>query len=393
MTKKILAVLLAVVMVVAFAACGEKKEDTKKEESGEKVLVLGGIGPITGDYANYGLSVMRGAQIAVDELNANGGVNGWKVELKFEDSQADSDNAKAAYGRLLDAGMNVSLGGTFSGETSSIVTEAIQDDIMLITPSGSADTCIEGNDKAFRVCFYDSYQGAAAANYIADNNLADKVGVFYQADLNYSIGLYDSFKAQCAVRNIEIVEVQSFTSDTNANFDAQVDKLVDSGVKLVFMPIYAADASVFLNNAKNGTADAKFADGVYFFGADGLDGILGKVTDNPSTANNVLMLTPFAADNPDAAVQAFVNTYKAAWNVEPDQFAADGYDAVYVIKAAIEKAGCTSPEDCTGTKLAAAMTQITVNGITGTMTWGADGNTVKAALAVVYQDGVGSLLQ
>lgn len=377
MKKKVFTFVMALVMVCSLVACGDNGGGSEESET----IKIGGIGPLTGSYANYGISNNNGAKIAVEEINANGGINGKQVELQFEDSQGDPESAVNAYGKLMDWGMNVSLGGTFSGETASIVAAAKEDDMFLLTPTGSADGCIEGNDKAFRVCFYDSFQGTAAADYIKNNNLGTEVGIFYESDYDYSVGLYNSFVAQCEVNGITIKETQTFTTSTNTDFSTQINALVASGVKVVFMPIYAEEASTFLTQAKG-----KFADDVYFFGADGLDGILGKVEQDPTIANNVLMLTPFAADSTDEAVQSFVAKYQEAYGATPDQFAADGYDAVYVLKAAIEKAGSTS-----GEALAAVMTELTVDGITGIMTWTADGNTNKAASAILYFDGTGSL--
>ncbi len=374
--KKILCMMLALVMMACMVACGGAQGDNSDD-----VIKIGGIGPLTGSYANYGTSVRNGAKIAVDEINAAGGIDGKQIELLFEDSQADPESAVSAYGKLMDDGMDVSLGGVFSGETASITAAAVADDVLLLTPSGSADKAIEGNDKAFRVCFYDSYQGAAAANYIKDNEMATEVGVLYESDYDYSVGLYEAFVAECEKLDLSIVETQTFTTTTATDFSTQIDALVASGVKLVFMPIYAEEASTFLTQAKG-----KFASDVYFFGADGLDGILGKVEQDPSIADNVLMLTPFAADSEEANVKAFVEAYKKAYNATPDQFAADGYDAIYIIKAAIEAAGSTSGEE-----LAKTMTTLEYTGVTGSMTWGADGNTVKNASAILYKGGVGSL--
>ena len=380
--KKFLALALALVMMLSLVACGEQNEaPAEGGEQAAETLRIGGIGPLTGGYANYGISVKQGAEIAVAEINANGGINGQQVELSFQDSQGDPESAVNAYGKLMDWGMDVSLGGTFSGETASVVAAAAADDILVLTPSGSADAAIEGNDKAFRVCFYDSYQGVAAAEYIQDNGLATEVGVFYESDYDYSVGLYNSFKAKCEEIGLTIKETQTFTTTTNTDFSTQIDALVASGVKVVFMPIYAEEASTFLTQAQG-----KFGEDVYFFGADGLDGILGKVEQDVTIANNVLMLTPFAADAEDELVKNFVSAYEQAYSATPDQFAADGYDAVYVIKAAVEKAGTTS-----GEALAAAMTELEVVGTTGTMTWSADGNTSKPASAILYFDGVGSV--
>ena len=380
--KKFLCMMMAVLMVLAMAACGGEPANNGGNDTPDATTVkIGGIGPLTGAYANYGLSEKNGAELAVKEINEAGGIAGKQIELSYQDSQGESESAVNAYGKLMDWGMEVSLGCVLSGENASVVAAARDDDVLLITPSGSADKCIDGNDKAFRVCFYDSYQGAAAAQYIKDNNMVDTVGILYQSDNDYSVGLYNAFVAKCGELGITIAETQTFTSSTNTDFSTQVSALVSSGVKLVFIPLYAEEASTFLTQAHG-----KFADDVYFFGADGLDGILGKVKQDTSLANNVLMLTPFAADNPAENVQSFVKKYQEAYGATPDQFAADAYDAIYAIKAAVEKAGSTS-----GAALASALTSLTVEGVTGTMTWTADGNTNKPASAILYYDGVGTL--
>lgn len=380
--KKFLCMMMAVLMVLAMAACGGEPANNGGNDTPDATTVkIGGIGPLTGAYANYGLSEKNGAELAVKEINEAGGIAGKQIELSYQDSQGESESAVNAYGKLMDWGMEVSLGCVLSGENASVVAAARDDDVLLITPSGSADKCIDGNDKAFRVCFYDSYQGAAAAQYIKDNNMVDTVGILYQSDNDYSVGLYNAFVAKCGELGITIAETQTFTSSTNTDFSTQVSALVSSGVKLVFIPLYAEEASTFLTQAHG-----KFADDVYFFGADGLDGILGKVEQDTSLANNVLMFTPFAADNPAENVQSFVKKYQEAYGATPDQFAADAYDAIYAIKAAVEKAGSTS-----GAALASALTSLTVEGVTGVMTWTADGNTNKPASVILYYDGVGTL--
>ena len=380
--KKFLCMMMAVLMVLAMAACGGEPANNGGNDTPDATTVkIGGIGPLTGAYANYGLSEKNGAELAVKEINEAGGIAGKQIELSYQDSQGESESAVNAYGKLMDWGMEVSLGCVLSGENASVVAAARDDDVLLITPSGSADKCIDGNDKAFRVCFYDSYQGAAAAQYIKDNNIVDTVGVLYQSDVDYSVGLYNAFVEKCGELGITIAETQTFTSTTSTDFSTQVNALVASGVKLVFIPIYAEEASTFLTQAHG-----KFADDVYFFGADGLDGILGKVEQDTSIANNVLMLTPFSADSPAENVQNFVKKYQEAYGATPDQFAADAYDAIYAIKAAVEKAGSTS-----GAALASALTSLTVEGVTGVMTWTADGNTNKPASAILYYDGVGTL--
>lgn len=391
--KKLLTVLLSAALVLTmFASCSKKDgnengNDNNKNAS-ETDLVIGGIGPLTGDYANYGNSVKNGATLAAKEINEAGGVNGYTFVVNFQDSQGDPDSAVSAYGKLMDSGMKVSLGGVLSGETTSVVAAAKDDGILVLTPSGSAKAAIEGSDTAFRVCFSDPSQGTASAKYINDNNLPKDVAVFYASDVDYSKGLYDTFAAEAKKLGINIKEVQTFTADSSTDFSTQIAAIKNSGVKLIFMPIYAAEAATFLTQAKAAKA---FSDDTIYYGCDGLDGILQKI-DNPENTENVMMLTPYAADAPDEKTQHFVSTYKDAYNAVPDQFAADGYDAVYAIKAAIEEAGLKpGAEDDFNAKIVDAMTKITVEGVTGTMTWGADGETNKAALAMIIHDGVASL--
>ena len=393
-TMKLLCLILALAMMIScLSACGSKTEEPAAEEPAAEEpaaeggeLMIGGVGPLTGDYAVYGCAVRDGAQIAVDEINAAGGVNGMTLTLNFQDSQGDPESAVSAYGKLMDSGMKLSLGGVQSGETASIVAAAKEDGILILTPSASADNAIQGNDAAFRVCFQDSAQGTASADYIADNGLPTEVAVFYQSDIDYSVGLFDSFKAQAAERGITIKEVQTFTKDTKTDFTTQINAIKASGVELVFIPIYYAEAATFLTQASG-----KLDDGTIFFGCDGLDGILGEIA-NVEDAENVMLLTPFAADDPDEAVQSFVSAYNDKVGGTPNQFAADGYDAIYAFKAAIEKAGITSPEDSDlNEKMVAAMLEITVPGITGEMTWTADGEPQKPAKAMIIHSGVAEL--
>lgn len=384
--KKLCSLVLAFVMVMGclsiLSGCASS-DDWKTDENGMVELVIGGIGPLTGDYANYGTSVRNGAQIAVDEINAANakGVNGFKLVLKFEDSAGSADTATAAYGKLVDDGMKVSLGATLSGETKAVTAAAKADGVLVLTPSGSAVDAIANNNSAFRVCFSDPYQGKASAEYIARYGLASKVAVFYGSDNNYCVGLKETFEAECKEKGISVVATEAFTANSNTDFSAQIAKIASSGADLVFLPIYASDAATFLTQAKGKL------DGMKMFGCDGLDGLLTKIS-NAGDADGVLMLTPFAADNQDTAVQNFVKKYQEKYNATPDQFAADGYDAVYTVVAALKQANLTSEDkDNFNSRIVAAMTKIEVKGVTGTMTWTADGESSKAAIAMEYRSG------
>ena len=382
---KVTCMLLSLTMALSsLTACGSKENTASDASASSDEVLLGLIGPMTGDYANYGTSVRDGAQIAVDEINAAGGVNGMKLALSTQDSQGDPDSAVSAYNKLMDDGMDISLGCVLSGEAASVITAAAADDILIITPTSSAKDCITANDKAFRICFNDPDQGTASANYIADNNLGTKIAVFYQSDIDYSDGLYETFQAQADERGLDIVEVQTFTDGSKTDFSTQIDAIRASGCELVFLPIYAAEAATFLTQANGVLND------VVYFGCDGLDGIQTKGVEM-DMIEGLMMLTPFAADAQDDMTKTFVEKYVKVHGDTPDQFAADGYDAVYTAKAAMEKAGKT-PADADFTKsLVDAMYEIQVTGLTGTMTWGQEREPNKAAKAMVFKDGVAVL--
>lgn len=389
---RVVAIVLTIAMAtLMFASCNKQETNGPiKNDDGTYTVKIGGIGATSGAYANYGTSVKQGAQLAVDQINAAGGFDGIKFELLFEDSQGVAESAVAAYGKLLDDGMIVSLGGTMSGETASIVAEGKEDGILILTPTASAKESIAGNDNAFRVCFNDPQQGTASAQFIYDNGLATKVAVFYQSDTDYSSGLYDTFKAECSAKGIEIIAEQTFTSDSSSDFTAQINKLKEAkenGATVIFTPIYAEEAATFLTQAAQaGLTD----DTITVFGCDGLDGVIDKL-DDPKNAEGTMLLTSFAADSNEADVKAFVDAYKAKYNAVPDQFAASAYDAVYAIKAAMQKAGLKDGDfDNFNERLVAAMTQIEVDGVTGTSSikWTADGEAEKKANAVIIKDGV-----
>ena len=379
--KKVLAVLVALTLVVTcFAACG----GNEKPEENANVLKIGFSGPLTGDYAQYGNGVKNGAQLAIDEINAAGGINGIKLEFNAQDDEGDAEKAVNAYNTLVGWGMDLSLGTVTSGACIAFQGEAKNENMFVLTPSATAVEAIDG-DNAFRVCFSDPNQGVASADYIADNKVAEKVAVIYESSNAYSAGIYDKFAAQAKVKNLNVVEVQSFTSDTKTDFSAQIQAIKSSGADLVFLPIYYSEAQLILTQAKAAGLNVKF------FGCDGLDGILTIPNFDTSLCEGVMLLTPFAADATDKYTVNFVTKYKDAYGVDTmNQFAADAYDAIYIIKAAIEKASVTADMDASAIcdALKVAMTEITVDGVTGAgITWTADGEPSKAPKAVIIENG------
>ena len=345
---------------------------------------IGGIGPLTGSNAVYGIAAMNGSQIAVDEINAAGGINGMTVELNFQDDETDSEKSVNAYNALKDWGVQVIDGCVTSACSIAVSAKTAEDQIFQLTPSGSAVDCV-ATPNAFRVCFSDPNQGAASAQYIGDHSLATKVAVIYDSSDVYSSGIYEKFAAEAESQPFEVVTAGAFTADNKTDFSVQLQQAKDAGADLVFLPIYYNEAALILKQASDMSFDVKF------FGCDGLDGILGVKNFDASLTEGVMLLTPFAADATDDLTVKFVTTYKEKFNETPNQFAADGYDAIYTIKAAAEKAGITA--DMSNEEICAAMqtamTEITVDGLTGEgITWDASGEPTKEPKAVVIKDGV-----
>lgn len=368
--KKVLSMVLVLMLTCVLCA------------SAEQTLVIGGTGPLTGDYATYGTSVRNGAMLAAEEINEAGGVNGILFDVKMEDDQADPEKAINGYSILVDEGMQVSLGAVTSGACLSLIEEAQVDGMLVITPSASQKECVQ-YDNCFRVCFTDPMQGVYAADFISDNAIATKVAIIYDKSNDYSVGIHDNFVSRAGEVGIDVVTDQAFTSQSNIDFSVQLQAVKDSGAELVFLPIYAQEAAYILTQAKSAGIEATF------FGCDGLDGILTKIGEgNTDACEGVMLLTPFAADAQDEKTVNFTTKYKEQFGETPDQFAADAYDAVYAIKAAMEQAGITDLDDPDlNEKLISAMTEITVEGVTGTMTWDAEGEPSKSATAVVIKDG------
>lgn len=385
--KKIISVVLTIVLAMScLTACGGSSNaggtESSNSNSGEAVFKIGSIGPLTGGAGAYGQAVKNGAQIAVDEINAAGGINGVKVEFRMEDDEHDAEKSVNAYNILKDWGMQALVGTVTSAPCIAVEAEASNDNVFLITPSGTAVDCISG-DNAFRLCFSDPTQGTKSAEYIGMNGLGTKVAIIYDSSDPYSAGICESFKAEAGNQGIEVVAAEAFTADSKTDFKVQLQKAKDSGADLLFLPIYYQEASLILQQAK----EIGFAPTI--FGCDGLDGILGVENFDVALAEGVMLLTPFAADAQDEATQKFVATYAEKHNEVPMQFAADAYDAVYAVKAAIEKAAATadmSASDlCDAMKV--AMTEITVEGLTGTITWDASGEPNKEPKAVVINNG------
>ena len=349
----------------------------------DDVWKIGSIGPVTGAAAAYGSAVMESAQIAVDEINAAGGINGFQVEFNPQDDELDAEKAVNAYNTLKDWGMQMLLGTVTSGSCIAVESEAAADNMFLLTPSGTAVDCITAGDNAFRVCFSDPAQGTASAQYIGSHELGTKVAVLYDSSDVYSSGIYANFHVESENQPYEIVAEAAFTADSKTDFSAQLQSFKDAGADLVYLPFYYNEISIVLTQA----ASMDFHP--VWFGVDGMDGLLTVENFDTSLAEGCMLLTPFSADAEDETTQNFVAQYVEKTGIVPNQFGADAYDGVYIIKTALETAGATPDMSVSDIcdALKGTMTEITVEGITGSMTWTADGEPTKEPKAVVIQDG------
>ena len=373
MTKmtKVFGTVLAAAMVLAMPVMAD---DTWK---------VGGSGPLTGDAAAYGQAVANAIEIAAEEINEAGGINGYQVEVNFQDDEHDAEKALYAYGNLKDWGVQFFEGTVTSTPCVAVAAETVNDNIFQITPSGSSPDCI-ANDNAFAVCFSDPAQGTMSARYIGEKGLAEKVAVIYNSSDVYSSGIYEKFMTESEGQPFEVVSAEAFTADSNKDFSVQLQKAKDAGADLVFLPIYYQEASLILTQA----AGMDYTP--VFFGVDGMDGILGVEGFDTTLAEGVLLLTPFVATAEDDLTVNFVTKYEEKFGEIPNQFAADAYDGLYIIKAAAEKAELTpdmsASDICDAMKT--AMTEITFDGLTGEQTtWDATGAPTKDPKAMVIQDG------
>ncbi len=379
--KKFIAMLLAIAMMASLlTACGGDKPTN--DENGNTALKLGLCGPLTGGASVYGTAVKAGMEIAIEEINAKGGL---QFELMSQDDEHDGEKAVNAYNKLKDDGMQIFVGTVTSAPAQAVAPMAAEDGYFMLTPSASADVILEAGDSVFQLCFKDTNQGFASADYFA-KKFADKaIGIIYNSSDAYSGGITANFQNKAAELGLNIVCAEAFTEDNKADLSTQVTKCQEAGAEVVFLPFYAVEAAQVLTYAN------KIGYAPIFFGCDGMDGILTTDGFEPALAEGLMMLTPFSADSSDEATQAFVSKYQEKTGIIPNQFAADAYDVIYALYQACNNAGITaasSKEDITAA-MVQQFTTMSFDGLTGAgMTWDASGAVSKEPMAVVIENGV-----
>ena len=392
--KKYLALAMAFVLVAAvFAGCGNSSAGTATTApaapagdaapAGTGTVKIGMSGPLTGGASAYGLAVKAGMEVAVEEINAKGGL---QIEFNAQDDEADGEKAVSAYNVLKDWGMQVMAGQVTTGAALQVAGESVDDNMFNLTPSASAETLALTGDNIFQMCFTDPNQGASAAELVSTKFAGSKVGIIYDSSDDYSSGLYKGFSEKAAELGVEVVATTSFTADNKADLSTQVTQCKDAGADLVFLPIYYTEASQILSYAN------KIGYAPKFFGCDGMDGILTVEGFDTALAEGLVLMTPFDANASDEATQSFVTKFKEKMDgLVPNQFAADGYDVIYAIYNGLTNAGATGSESAEElcTMLKEQFATMTVDGLTGTgMHWDANGMISKAPAAVVIENGV-----
>lgn len=377
--KKVFAFVMAACMAATmFVGCAPKKGN----EEASTVIKVGTSGPLTGGNAMYGNAVANGLKLAFEEINAQGGL---QFEVNAQDDEADAEKAVNAYTALMDWGMQIMAGPTTSGSAAATAAECAADRVFMMTPSASDASVITAGDNIFQICFTDPNQGVGSADYISQHNLGTAIGVIYDSSNPYSSGIYEKFQERANQIGLNVVAVEAFTEDNKADLTTQVTKCQSAGCDLIFLPIYAAEATQVLTYADKIGYTPKF------FGCDGLDGILAVEGFDPALAEGVMLLTPFDATATDEKTQNFVKNYTEEFGIAPNQFAADAYDVAYVIAAACE-AGKVTP-DMTAEQICEILMEqvlsMSFDGLTGEgMQWSADGAVSKEPKAVKIENGV-----
>ena len=390
MKKKLLAILLALCMVLALAACGGESgpsgDDDDGASSGDTIKV-GLIGPKTGANAAFGNAMSEGARLTVAQINAAGGIGGKQVELVEADDRGDPTECGNAFNSMVADGVKYIIGSATSGATAAVTGMANNEEVVLISPSATADTITTEDDYVFRACFKDSLQGDIAAAWVAQQGIT-KVGTIVCSADTYSSGLVESFTAACEARGIEVAAAESTATMAAQDFTNQFTAMVNAGVELVYAIYYYDAVGAFMVPQ----ARAAGYDGI-IMGADGFDGTLDYVSEGTdyTAFNNVVYTNHYDATDSSPVVAEYVEAYQAEYGTMPLCFAALASDCMMMLKTAIETAG--GADDASAVRDALADTSVTYEGVTGTFNLDETGTPVKGAAVIefVYDESVGGM--
>lgn len=379
-STKFVAASAAAVMALSLAGCSGGSMDDSSSSSAKASgdsITIGTVTTNSGTAAAYGEAEGKGFELAVSEINAKGGINGKKVKLESMDDKGDATEASNAYNKL--AGDNNVLavaGPTISATTAAVAPLADQSKLVTIAPAATSDS-IETGNYLFRTCFKDSYQGEVAARFAAENLKVKKVAVLYGTGDPYSSGVGEAFAKAAEKLGLEVVDKESSSSADDTEYSAQLQKIQASGAELLYAPYYYSVAGPYIIPQARSVGFEG-----YVMGPDGYDGF--KLTGDKSQYNKTYYTTHYSADdNTNTKVQDFIKSYKSKNNAEPNTFAALGYDTIYMIKQAIEKAG----ENATREDVRNAVAGMTFDGVTGKFTMDKSGSPTKSVTVLEMKDG------
>ena len=379
-STKFIAASAAAVMALSLAGCsGGSMDDSSSSNakvSGDSITI-GTVTTNSGTAAAYGEAEVKGFELAVSEINAKGGINGKKVKLESMDDKGDATEASNAFNKLSgDNNVLAVAGPTISATTAAVAPLADQAKLATIAPAATSDS-IETGNYLFRTCFKDSYQGEVAARFAAENLKVKKVAVLYGTGDPYSSGVGEAFAKAAEKLGLEVVDKESSSSADDTEYSAQLQKIQASGAELLYAPYYYSVAGPYIIPQARSVGFEG-----YVMGPDGYDGL--KLTGDKSQYNKTYYTTHYSADdNTNTKVQDFIKSYKSKNNAEPNTFAALGYDTIYMIKQAIEKAG----KNATREDVRNAVTGMNFDGVTGKFTMDKSGSPTKSVIVLEMKDG------
>lgn len=379
-STKFIAASAAAVMALSLAGCsGGSMDDSSSSNakaSGDSITI-GTVTTNSGTAAAYGEAEVKGFELAVSEINAKGGINGKKVKLESMDDKGDATEASNAFNKLSgDNNVLAVAGPTISATTAAVAPLADQAKLATIAPAATSDS-IETGNYLFRTCFKDSYQGEVAARFAAENLKVKKVAVLYGTGDPYSSGVGEAFAKAAERLGLEVVDKESSSSADDTEYSAQLQKIQASGAELLYAPYYYSVAGPYIIPQARSVGFEG-----YVMGPDGYDGL--KLTGDKSQYNKTYYTTHYSADdNTNTKVQDFIKSYKEKNNAEPNTFAALGYDTIYMLKQAIEKAG----KNATREDVRNAVTGMNFDGVTGKFTMDKSGSPTKSVIVLEMKDG------
>lgn len=379
-STKFIAASAAAVMALSLAGCsGGSMDDSSSSNakaSGDSITI-GTVTTNSGTAAAYGEAEGKGFELAVSEINAKGGINGKKVKLESMDDKGDATEASNAFNKLSgDNNVLAVAGPTISATTAAVAPLADQAKLATIAPAATSDS-IETGNYLFRTCFKDSYQGEMAARFAAENLKVKKVAVLYGTGDPYSSGVGEAFAKAAEKLGLEVVDKESSSSADDTEYSAQLQKIQASGAELLYAPYYYSVAGPYIIPQARSVGFEG-----YVMGPDGYDGL--KLTGDKSQYNKTYYTTHYSADdNTNTKVQDFIKSYKEKNNAEPNTFAALGYDTIYMLKQAIEKAG----KNATREDVRNAVTGMNFDGVTGKFTMDKSGSPTKSVIVLEMKDG------